>query len=55
MKINQLLKVGLYNLVIVAILGVIMRYKIGFELPIVNQKIFNWPILALRFQALYQL
>jgi hypothetical protein len=38
MKINQLLKVGLYNLVIVAILGVIMRYKIGFELPIVNQK-----------------
>lgn len=38
MKINQLLKIGLYNLVIVALLGVLMRYKIGFELPIVNQK-----------------
>jgi hypothetical protein len=31
-------KVALINLVIVAFIGVIMRYKIGFEFPFLNQK-----------------
>ena len=29
---------ALFNLVIVALLGVLMRYKIGFEFPYLNQK-----------------
>jgi len=32
------LKLSLINLVIVAIIGVLMRYKIGFEFPYLNQK-----------------
>lgn len=32
------LKISLINLLIVAIIGVLMRYKIGFEFPYLNQK-----------------
>lgn len=32
------LRVSLFNLLIVAFFGVIMRYKIGFEFPFLNQK-----------------
>ena len=32
------LKFSLINLLIVAIIGVLMRYKIGFEFPYLNQK-----------------
>ncbi len=36
---NKLLgKIGLFNLLIVAAIGVIMRYKIGFEFPYFDQK-----------------
>ncbi len=38
MNPKRLLSLGLLSLVVVALLGVIMRYKIGFSLPIVNQK-----------------
>lgn len=40
MKFDQKfwLKIALYNLVIVVILGVLMRYKIGYELPFLEQK-----------------
>lgn len=38
MNPKRLLTLGLLSLVVVALLGVIMRYKIGFSLPIVNQK-----------------
>ncbi|WP_439506454.1 hypothetical protein [Sediminibacterium sp.] len=38
MNIPRLLKIGMLNLVLVAIIGVLMRYKIGFELIWVNQK-----------------
>src|SRR5574343_55061 len=38
MNPKRLLSLGLLSLIIVALLGVIMRYKIGFSLPIVNQK-----------------
>ena len=32
------LKISLLNLLIVAILGLLMRYKIGFEFPFLDQK-----------------
>ena len=32
------LKFSLINLLIVALLGLLMRYKIGFEFPYFNQK-----------------
>lgn len=38
MNPKRLLSLGLLSLVVVALLGVIMRYKIGFSFPIVNQK-----------------
>ena len=40
MKLNVKfwLKFSLLNLCIVALLGVLMRYKIGFEFPFFNQK-----------------
>ena len=38
MNPKRLLSLGLLSLIIVALLGVIMRYKIGFSFPIVNQK-----------------
>lgn len=38
MNPKRLLSLGLLSLIVVALLGVIMRYKIGFSLPIVNQK-----------------
>lgn len=34
----RLLKIGMINLVFVAFFGVLMRYKIGFEFTLVNQK-----------------
>lgn len=36
-RINWI-KIGLLNLLIVGVLGVLMRYKIGFEFPYFNQK-----------------
>lgn len=38
MNVPRLLKIGMLNLVLVAIIGVLMRYKIGFEFVWVNQK-----------------
>jgi hypothetical protein len=38
MSTARLLKIGMLNLVLVAFLGVLMRYKIGFEFTLVNQK-----------------
>lgn len=38
MNPKRLLSLGLLSLVVVALLGVIMRYKIGFSFPIANQK-----------------
>ncbi len=38
MNVPRLLKIGMLNLVLVAIIGVLMRYKIGFEFIWVNQK-----------------
>ncbi len=32
------LKISLFNLVLVALLGVVLRYKISFSLPFINQK-----------------
>lgn len=37
-KTTSWIKISLLNLTIVALLGVIMRYKIGFEFPFLNQK-----------------
>lgn len=37
-QINRFLKISLINLLIVALLGVILRYKIAFFLPIIDQK-----------------
>src|SRR5690606_23048347 len=36
------LKISLVNLVIVALLGLLMRYKIGFEFPLFNQKYIQY-------------
>ena len=38
LNIKYWLQISLVNLCIVAILGVLMRYKIGFEFPFLNQK-----------------
>lgn len=38
MKVHSLLKIAMLNLVLVALIGVLMRYKIGFEFTFVNQK-----------------
>ncbi len=35
---NRWLKISLFNLLVVAFIGVILRYKIAFPLPFVNQK-----------------
>ena len=37
-KVYQLLKITIFNLFIVSLLGVLMRYKIAFYLPLVDQK-----------------
>ena len=37
-KCNFWLKFSLINLLIVALLGLLMRYKIGFEFPFLDQK-----------------
>ncbi len=37
-KTHLWIKISLLNLMLVAILGLIMRYKIGFEFPFLNQK-----------------
>ena len=36
--LGKWLRISLFNLCIVAIIGVIMRYKIGFEFPYFDQK-----------------
>ncbi|OYZ02700.1 MAG: hypothetical protein B7Y37_02665 [Sphingobacteriia bacterium 28-36-52] len=38
MNVTRLLKIAMLNLVLVALIGVLMRYKIGFEFTWVNQK-----------------
>ena len=38
MNVPRLLKIAMLNLVLVALIGVLMRYKIGFEFTWVNQK-----------------
>lgn len=38
MSISRLLRIAMLNLVLVAFIGVLMRYKIGFEFTWVNQK-----------------
>jgi len=38
MKLNLYIKISLFNLFIVALLGVLMRYKICFEFPFFDQK-----------------
>jgi hypothetical protein len=38
MNVARLLKIAMLNLVLVAFIGVLMRYKIGFEFTWVNQK-----------------
>ncbi len=38
MNVSRLLKIAMLNLVLVAFIGVLMRYKIGFEFKWVNQK-----------------
>jgi hypothetical protein len=38
LSINNWIKIALFNLLIVAFLGVLMRYKIAFELPFLAQK-----------------
>ncbi|MBF6608706.1 MAG: hypothetical protein ITG00_08200 [Flavobacterium sp.] len=42
MKTSSWLKISLVNLVIVALLGLLMRYKIGFEFPLFNQKYIQY-------------
>ena len=37
-NLNQWFRISLFNVMIVAALGVIMRYKIAFYLPFINQK-----------------
>lgn len=37
-KASFWLKISLFNLLLVALLGLLMRYKIGFEFPFFNQK-----------------
>jgi hypothetical protein len=37
-KFKFWIRVAIINLLIVAFLGVVMRYKIGFEFPYLNQK-----------------
>jgi hypothetical protein len=37
-KASFWLKIALFNLFFVAVLGLLMRYKIGFEFPFLNQK-----------------
>jgi hypothetical protein len=37
-KVYQLLKITVFNLLIVSFLGVIMRYKIAFYFPFLEQK-----------------
>lgn len=38
LSISQWVKISLFNLLLVATLGLLMRYKIAFELPFLNQK-----------------
>lgn len=38
MKISTWVKIGLFNFMIVSALGVLMRYKIAFSFPFLNQK-----------------
>jgi hypothetical protein len=45
------LKFSLINLLIVALIGLLMRYKIGFEFPFLDQKHLQHSILILPFLA----
>lgn len=38
LTINQRIRISIFNLLIVALAGVLMRYKIGFEFPLFSQK-----------------
>jgi hypothetical protein len=39
-KFYRWIYISFFNLLIVALLGVVMRYKIAFSLPFINQKNF---------------
>lgn len=41
LKLKFWLQLSLINLLIVALLGLVMRYKIGFEFPFLIKNIFN--------------
>src|SRR5688572_18919143 len=38
MNLNLWIRIALFNLFLVALMGTLMRYKIGFEFPYFNQK-----------------
>ena len=38
LNLNHWIKISLFSLLVVALLGVLMRYKIAFELPFIAQK-----------------
>ena len=38
LNLNHWIKISLFSLLVVALLGVLMRYKIAFELPYLAQK-----------------
>ena len=37
-KLSLFVKIGIFNLTIVAMIGTLMRYKIGFDFPYLDQK-----------------
>ncbi len=53
LNIQFWLKFSLLNLCLVAALGVLMRYKIGFEFPFFNQKHFAFPFSFCFFRMDY--
>ena len=48
-KLSLFVKIGIFNLTIVAMIGTLMRYKIGFDFPYLDHLLVGSPTFYLHY------